>query len=167
MKIALKAVAKIAEIDYTVATHSTRKNPLFNQEFQIEEELINLKESLETYEAVTEALDDYPKLKRHMIREQKAIVKHSVSLLSRMVQGTRMEHDYSERDIVVGLTRLVRLIIDEALRLEKTIDAELITTLRPFLSFRQRLSLREWHDFNVSGYAKMFLYKLSSLSQGN
>lgn len=144
MKIALKAAAQLADINIRSAVTTVRHNPLFDEEIHIEEELINLEEVLATRTVAENSLTKYPKVRRHMMQERKEVLEHCVGLIIRMLQGRRLPRRYSEKDTEYAITKLVRLIVDEARRIEKEIDEDVMDIIRPFLSWRQRIALREW-----------------------
>jgi hypothetical protein len=145
-KSALKAIAKITHIDLVSALQSKRHNPILDTEIHIEEELINLKESLDTYYAAGETLQKYPAVHLHVAREKRAILKHCIGLVIRMMHGRTLPRPYTKQDIDYAVRRLVQLIVEEARRAGKRIDDDIMAIFRPYLSVRQRLVLR---DFNM------------------
>lgn len=58
----LKAIARLTHIDPAAAIKSKRHNPILDAEIHIEEELINLQESLDSYYAAGDSLRQYPKV---------------------------------------------------------------------------------------------------------
>jgi len=69
MKQALTAVASVANVDIRRAALSTRRQPLFNEEIHIEEELINLEEAIKHYHLAAQTLKKYPEMRRHTLKE--------------------------------------------------------------------------------------------------
>lgn len=149
MKLALKAAAQLADINIRSAATTVRHNPLFDEEIHIEEELIHLEEVLAGRAVVADSLKRYPKVRRHMMAERKEVMEHCVGLIIRMLQGRRLPRRYSEKDTEYAVTKLIRLIVDEARRIEKEIDEDIMAVIKPFLSWRQRVALREWGLPNV------------------
>lgn len=165
LKVELKAVAQLADLDMKTALVSTRRHPLWEEEIHIEEELINLQEAFETHAAADESLTQYPKLRRHLVREQRTILRHCVGLIARMQKKQRLPREYDEQDLTYAITKLTRLLITEAMRVDKKIDEEIIEILRPFLSLKQRLQLRQWKSFSPRLYTQLFFYRVSSVWQ--
>ena len=143
-KAALKAVAKITHIDLVAAIKSKRHNPILDSEIPIEEELINLKESLDSYYTAGDTLQQYPKIYSHISREKRAITKHCIGLLVRMMHGKQLPRPYSKQDVDFALRRLVQLVVEEARRAGKRIDDDIMEIFRPYLSVRQRVALRDF-----------------------
>lgn len=167
MKIALKAAAQLADINIRSAATTVRHNALFDEEIHIEEELINLEEVLAARTVAQGSLSSYPKVRRHMMQERKEVMEHCVGLIIRMLQGKRLPRRYSEKDTEYALTRLVRMIVDEARRIEKEIDQDVMDVIRPFLSFKQKIALREWSVPNVWLGFQIIRRKLLSRWQTN
>lgn len=141
---ALKAISKLTRIDLSAAVKSKRHNPILDSEIPIEEELINLREALATYHAAGDTLQEYPDMYKHVTRERRAIMKHCLGLLVRMLHGKRVPRPYSIPDIDDALRRLVQLVVYEIRREGKRIDEELLRVFRPFLTVRQRVALRDF-----------------------
>lgn len=141
MKRTLSALAQLTNINIKEAKQVTRHHPLLNEEINIEEELVNLEEAFSTYETAAKTLKQYPQLSRHMVVEQRTILKHCVGLVARMIQGKSLPRKYDHDDISYALMKLVRLIVREALRVGKRIDKETLHSFEPYLTPRQRLKL--------------------------
>lgn len=160
MKHALVKLAQLSAVDMKRATASSRRHPLWDEEIHIEEELINLDESLTTHRVAEDTLREYPSMYKHLLKEQRAILNHCVGLIARMIKGDNLPRSYSEADTTYALTRLTRLIVAEALRVGRQIDEEVLEALKPFLSLQQRLQLREWGSFSPRIYAQLFYRRL-------
>lgn len=143
-KAALKAVSKLTRIDLVSAAQTKRHNPILDSEIHIEEELINLQESLDSYYAAGDTLQQYPKIRKHIAQEKRAITKHCIGMLVRMMHGRKLPHAYSQQDIEYALGKLVQLVVEEARKTNKRIDDDAMEVLRPFLTVRQRVEMREW-----------------------
>ncbi|HSH18740.1 MAG TPA: hypothetical protein VK978_05150 [Candidatus Saccharimonadales bacterium] len=146
LKATLLAVAKLTRIDPVVAAKSRRHNPILDSEIHIEEELINLKESIDSYNAASETLQQYPKVQAHITREKRAILKHCIGLALRMLHGRNLPRPYGREDVEHAVRRLVQLIVFETRARGQRLDDELMARFRPFLTVRQRVALR---DFGV------------------
>ncbi len=142
-KIALRAVARVAGIKISEAVRFKRYNPLFGEELHIDEELINLEEALRSYQKATETIDNYPKIRKHLLRERKAILKHCLGLVARMLYGHRLPREYQPRDINYAIRKITQLLVDDARQTGYTLTASTIEALRPFMSWRQRFAYRE------------------------
>jgi hypothetical protein len=140
LKQALTALADLVRVNITDASKATRQHGLWEEELHIEEELINLEEAFATNIAAQQSLRDYPAMRLNLIREQRAILTHCIGLLARMTQGTRLPRSYSQRDSIEAMKRLTRLIVNEALRVKKSINREVLVDLKPYMTRRQRLS---------------------------
>lgn len=162
MKLALKKLAKLSAVDMKRATGTKRHHPLWNEEIHIEEELINLDESLATHRVAQETLKKYPSIHSHLLREQRDILNHCIGLVARMLKGDKLPREYSEADVTYALTRLTRLVVAEALRVGKEIDRDVLEVLKPFLSLRQRVELREWGSFRPKLYVQLAYHRLWS-----
>jgi hypothetical protein len=145
-KRALKTVARLAHVDLVSAVRTTRFNPLLESEINVDAELINLKESIESYYSAGESLRDYPQIYEHISQEKREILKHCFGLVTRMLLGKKLPLPYTREDTDFALRRLVQLIVGEARYAGKRLDQEMINIFRPYLSLRQRLQLR---DFTV------------------
>lgn len=167
MKNALAAMAKLANVNLVQAESIVRQNPILGEEIYIEEELINLEESLATSRAAEESLKNYPKLHHHIVREQRLMLKHCFGQLIRMSQGRRLPRKYSDKDTQYALGKLIQLLVNEALSGGKYIDDEILTTIKPFLTVRQRRILGEWHSFSAKMYLQIMQHKLSGIWQTN
>ncbi len=143
-KAALKAVSRLTRIDLVSAARTKRHNPILDSEIHIEEELINLQESLDSFYAAGETLEQYPKVRSHIAREKRAITKHCIGMIVRMMHGRALPHPYTQQDIQFALQKLVQLVVDEACRTGKRIDRDMMEVFRPFLSVRQRVAMKEW-----------------------
>jgi hypothetical protein len=141
---ALRAIAKLTNIDLAAAVKAKRHNPILDSEIDIEEELINLKESLDTFHSAGETLREYPKMYAHIVRERRAIMKHCLGLAARMLHGRALPRPYSKRDADEAIARLVQLVVLETKRAGQRLDDELLDVFRPFLTVRQRVILRDW-----------------------
>lgn len=141
---ALRAIAKLTQIDLVVAVKSKRHNPILDAEIHIEEELINLQESVESLAAAGDTVHRYPKMYSYISREKRAIMKHCIGLVARMLYGKKLPRPYTKADIDEALRRLVQLIVLEKRRSGRQIDDELMEVFRPFLTVRQRVALRDF-----------------------
>lgn len=144
LKSTVLAVAKLMHIDPVAAVKSRRHNPILDSEIDIEEELINLKESIESYSAAGDTLQQYPKVYSYISREKRAILKHCIGLTVRMVHGRALPRPYSRQDVEFAVRRLVQLIVYESKMQGKRLDDEFLARFRPFLTVRQRLALRDY-----------------------
>lgn len=167
MTTELKAVAQFANTDLETAVASTRTHPLWEEEIHIEEELINLQEAFETHAAADQSLARYPQMRRYLLREQRNILRHCIGLIARMQKGRRLPRQYDQQDTEYALTKLIRLLVGEALRVNKQIDDEILEILSPFLTLRQRLQLGEWKSFSLRLHLQMFTYRVAALWQGS
>ena len=140
MKQALAALADLVRVNVKDASNSTRQHGLWEEEIHIEEELINLEEAFATNIAAQQSLRDYPAMRLNLIREQRAILTHCIGLLARMTQGAHLPRSYDQHDAAEAMRRLTRLIINEALRVRKSVNKEVLTALSPYMTRRQRLS---------------------------
>jgi hypothetical protein len=140
LKLALKAVAKLANVNMSEAANTIRRHPLLEEEIHIEEELINLQEALNSSEIASETLHRYPAVRKHIIAEQRAILKHSIGMIDRMLQNRRLPRQYTQQDVQFSMRKLIRLLVGEAHRVNKEIDEDILEIIKPHLSWRQRLS---------------------------
>lgn len=143
-KAALKAVAKLSHIDLVAAIRTTRHNPILDSEIHIEEELINLQESLDSYYAAGDTLQKYPKIYKHVVQEKQVIMQHCIGLVVRMMHGKQLPRTYSKQDIDYAIKRLVQMVVEETYRTGRRIDADVLDIFKPFLTVRQRVAIREW-----------------------
>lgn len=141
-KLALKGVAKVTRINMQTAVKSTRKNPLLDTELHIDEELINLKELLDTFHTAGETLKDYPAMRSHILHERRSIMQHCIGLITRMLYGKKLPHEYTEADIDFAVRRLVQLVVSDSKRAGQLIDRDIMATFQPFLSVGHRLRMR-------------------------
>lgn len=148
MKQALDAIARLTHVDIKGAITFKREHPLWGEEIYIEEELINLAEAFTSTASAIESMRSYPAMRVPIIKEQRAILTHCIGMIARMTTGRRLSREYSERDVRLAVTKLVRLIVNEAMRVGKKIDNDILIAIKPYLSFRQRISLRQWSDFS-------------------
>jgi hypothetical protein len=165
VKSALMAMAKLANVNLMQAESIVRQNPILGEEIYIEEELINLEESLATSRAAEESLKNYPKLHYHIVREQRLMLKHCFGQLIRMSKGKRLPRKYSDKDTQYALSKLIQLLVNEALTGGKYIDKEILATIRPFLTVRQRRILGEWNSINAKLYLQTLHHKLTNIWQ--
>lgn len=140
----IRAIARLTRIDPVVATRSKRHNPILDSEIHIEEELINLQESIDSLATAGDTLKEYPKVYAYVSREKRAITKHCIGLVVRMLHGRTLPRPYTRDDIEYALRRLVQLVVFEARRAGKRIDDDQMALFRPFLTVRQRVVLRDW-----------------------
>lgn len=143
-KSTLKAIAKLTHIDLMTALKTKRHNPLLDSEITIEEELINLKESMDSYYTAGDTLYDYPKIQAHMAREKRDIMSHCIGLVVRMLHGKVAPRPYGRQDVDYALRRLVQLVVEESRRAGKRLDADMLGLFRPYLTVRQRVALRDF-----------------------
>jgi hypothetical protein len=141
---ALRAVAKLTQIDLVAAVKSKRHNPILDAEIHIEEELINLQESVASLAAAGDTVHKYPKMYSYISREKRAIMKHCIGLVARMICGKSLPRPYTKADIDEALRKLVQLIVLEMRRTGRQIDDDVMQLLRPFLTVRQRVVLRDF-----------------------
>jgi hypothetical protein len=140
----IRAIARLTHIDPVLAMRSKRHNPILDSEIHIEEELINLQESIESLVSAGDTIKEYPKVYSYISREKRAITKHCIGLVVRMLHGRALPRPYTKDDIDFALRRLVQLIVCEAERAGKRIDDDLMAVFRPFLTVRQRVALRDF-----------------------
>lgn len=140
-KAAIKAVAQLTHVDIPTAVHVIRRHPLLEDEIHIEEELINLEESVVAYHGA-DSLHNYPLLAEHILQEKRIILKHCVGLVVRMLYQKRLPQQYNRDDVDHAVRKLVRLCVEDARRTGKRIDIEVLRKLWPLLSMRQRMSLQ-------------------------
>ena len=143
-KLALSTVAKLEHVNLKEAIVTVRTNPILDNELSIEEELINLGESIAGYRAAANSLSAYPEIRRHIVAERRVIVKHCLGLIIRMIQGRRLPYRYDSDDISRAIRRLVRLIVTDVRKTGISLDGEMVQPLWPFLSLRQKILLYEW-----------------------
>lgn len=167
MTSALKAAAKLANVDLQTATTTVRHNPILGEEIHIEEELINLEESLATNRAAEDSLKSYPKMHHHIVREQRLMLKHCFGQAARMLQGRRLPRKYTKKDTEYAVSKLIQILIGEAIRLGKQIDREVLETVKPFLTMRQRYELGEWDSISPRLYLQLARHKISNMWQAN
>lgn len=139
MKLALKAAAKLANINVTEAAKTVRQHPLLNEEIHVEEELINLQEAFSSNEITADTLANYPKMRRHIVAEQREILKHTIGLIHRMIDKKRLPRQYSEADVQFSLKKLIQLLVSETQRVNREIDEDIMDIIKPFMSWRQRM----------------------------
>jgi hypothetical protein len=145
-KRALTMVARLAHVDLVSAIKTRRDDPLMEREINIDAELINLKESIESYYTAGDTIRSYPKMYQHALTEKREILKHCFGMVVRMMFGKSLPLPYDREDIDMAVRRLVQLVVEEARFAGKRIDEEMIEIFRPYLSMRQRVALR---DFTV------------------
>jgi hypothetical protein len=143
-KLAVKAIARMSRIDIDAATKTVRENPILDSEIHIEEELINLKETLDSYYAAGGTLRRYPKIRLHVLRERRVILQHCIGLVERMLRGRKLPYPYTATDIDHAVRRLVQLMVEDARRTGRRIDSDIMEIFRPFMTVRQRVAMREW-----------------------
>src|SRR5687767_2020329 len=85
VNVALKAISQLTRIDVQEAAQTVRRNPLLDEEIHIDEELINLEEAFNIYKTAGKDLRNYPHVRKHMMREQYFILKHTIGLVCRMM----------------------------------------------------------------------------------
>jgi hypothetical protein len=141
---ALKTVARLTRTDLVAAIQSKRHNPILDSEIHIEEELINLQESLDTSHTAGETLKEYPQIYAHISNEKKDIMKHCIGLVIRMMNGRALPRPYTREDIDFAVKRLVQLVVLETRRAGIRLDKGTMEIFRPYLTVRQRLALRDY-----------------------
>jgi hypothetical protein len=153
-KRALKTVARLAHVDLWSALRVKRISPLMEREINVDEELINFRESVESYHTAGDTIREYPQMYEHAFREKRLIMQHCFGLVVRMMMGKKLPLPYNREDIDMAVRRLVQIIVDEARYTGKRIDAEMIGIFRPYLSLQQRVALRDFRVDMVmsSGY---------------
>lgn len=157
-KLAVKAVAKLAHVNVQEATTVVRKNPVLGDEIHIEEELINLEESIKTYYLAAKTLENYPDIKKHVISEKRMILKHCIGLVVRMMQGRAAPRPYTSEDINRAVRQLVRLVVKDAQRANIRIDDEIVEVVQPLLNLRQRYALTDkpWDSLHFGAVGNIF-----------
>ena len=140
--LALKGIAKVTSIDIPTAVRTTRQNPILDTEIHIDEELINLKESLDSYHTAGATLNDYPTIRSHILIERRTIMQHCIGLVVRMLYGKKLPYDYTQEDIDHAIRQLVHLIIIDCRRAGQRIDRDIMEVFQPFMTVRQRLRMR-------------------------
>ena len=143
-KLALKAIARLARVDINSAAKTIRQNPILDSEINIDEELINLKESLDSYYVAGDTLRRYPKIRDHFLRERQAILQHCIGLVERMLRGRRLPYTYTAADIDHAIRRLIQLLVEDARRTGRGIDNDIMDIFLPFMTVRQRVVMRQW-----------------------
>lgn len=143
---ALKMIARLAHVDLMSATHVRRISPLMEREIGVDEELVNLRESVESYYTAGDTIREYPQMYEHALKEKREITRHCFGLVTRMMLGRKLPLPYGGEDIDMAVRRLVQIVVDEARYTGKRLDAEMIEIFRPYLSMKQRVALR---DFTV------------------
>lgn len=143
-KLALKAIARFARVDINSAAQVVRSNPILDSEINIDEELINLKESLDSYHVAGDTLRKYPKMRMHFLQERQAILQHCIGLVERMLRGRRMQFAYTSGDIDHAIRRLIHLLVEDARRTGRRIDTDIMDVFLPFMTVRQRVAMRQW-----------------------
>ena len=143
-KLALKAVARQTRISIPDATKTKRHNPILDSEIHIEEELLNLQETQESFFTAGETLSHYPKIRSHMLQERQTILQHCIGLTERMLRGRKLPYSYTASDIDRAVRRLVHLVVEDCRRTGKRIDDDIMEILRPFMTVRQRARMGEW-----------------------
>ncbi len=143
-KLALKAIAKMSRIDIDKAAATVRENPLLESEIHIDEELINLKETLDSYHVAGGTLRRYPTIRLHVLSERRIILQHCIGLVERMLRGRKLPYAYTTRDIDRSVRRLVNLIVEDARMTGRRIDKDIMHVFLPFMTVRQRVAMREW-----------------------
>lgn len=148
MKIELKAIAKLAGVNMQRAAKVVRKNPLLREEVHIQESLVNLEESLESFKAAEGTLDRYPNVRVHVLKEQRLILHHCIGSIFRMLQGEHsLPAPYTDKEIARYLTRLIRLVVGETMRSSDKIDNEVLEIVSPYLNWHQRFLIRHKRHF--------------------
>jgi hypothetical protein len=165
VKQALRAAAQFANVDINQASATVRINPILGEEIHIDEELINLEEALAVSITANESLKGYPKVHRHIVLEQRLMLKHCIGQITRMLQGKRLPRKYSKKDTEYALSKLIQILVNEALRVGKHIDQEVLESVRPFLTLKQRKELGEWSSFSPRVYLQMAHHKVTSIWQ--
>lgn len=141
-KLALKGVASVTQIDIKTAIRTTRHNPLLESEIHIDEELINLKETLDSYHSAGDTLQEYPVVRAHVLKERRTIMQHCIGLVVRMLHDKQLPHEYTAEDTDYAVRRLVQLVVHDCKRAGQKIDHDVMEVFRPFMTMRQRLELR-------------------------
>ena len=161
-KGALRAIARLTHINLRQAAMVVRHNPLLGDEIHIEQELVNLEEAIKTYQMAGETLNQYPEMRAQMIHEKRIILKHCIGLVLRMIHGNRLPRPYSEDDTHTATKRLVQLVVSDIHRNGVAIDGELLTAVRPFVSWRTRWSLTEkpWQGLSLPPVSSLLPRKL-------
>ncbi|HEX8181988.1 MAG TPA: hypothetical protein VF575_00125 [Candidatus Saccharimonadales bacterium] len=144
LKLALKAIARLGRIDMASAKRIKRQNPLLETEIHIEEELLNLQESLDTYHTAGDTLRSYPTMQSHFLREKESILQHCVGLVARMLGGRKLPYSYTAKDADRAVRRLIQLLVEDARRSGRRIDNDIMEIFVPFMTVRQRVKMRQW-----------------------
>lgn len=143
-QLALRAIARLAQIDIGSAAVTIRQNPILESEIHIEEELINLQESLDTYYTAGDTLRSYPKIRTYFLLERDAILRHCIGLTVRMLRGRRLPYSYNAADIDHAIRRMIQLIVEDCRRTGRRIDHDMMEIFKPFMTVRQRVKMHEW-----------------------
>ena len=156
VKIEIRALSRIVGIDVDDAEKTIRKNPLFGDEIHINEELINLDESLKHYLAAAPTLKKYPKLEKHLKQELKSILTHCLGLIVRMSRRRSVPFSYDEDTVKWSVTRLCRTIVDGAIyaRKARRLDRDAVEVLYPLLSVKQRAYFGGGSAFGPLSYVR-------------
>ena len=161
MKVALKAVASVANINIGQATQITRRQPLFDEEIHIEEELINLEEAIDSYHLAAPTLKEYPDMRRQALRERRAILTHCVGLIARMLHKQPLPREYTPADTQFAIQKLVRLLVKDARKVGYQLNNKQLEAMRPYMNWQQQFNYREW-TLNPLDYLSSLLRKLVS-----
>ncbi len=140
IKPALRAVAQVVGVDTKQAAKVIRRQPLFDEEIPLEEELINLEETIKSYHVAFATLKNYPAMRQHAKKERRLIMMHCIGLVSRMLKGLKLPREYTAKDIEFAVHKLVSLLVDDAQSVGYKIDDSLLKCMRPYMSWRQQLS---------------------------
>ncbi len=159
MKQALEAVAKVVGINLEEAAKITRKQPLFNEEIHIEEELINLEEAIKTYHVAAVTLKQYPKMQKHARGERRLIMVHCIGLISRMIKGHKLPREYTEQDTQFAIHKLVSLLVNDAQKLGYKLHKSEIEKMVPYMTFWQKYQFGSL-DFNPMPSLRLIWQKL-------
>ncbi|MDB5185731.1 MAG: hypothetical protein JWL85_254 [Candidatus Saccharibacteria bacterium] len=148
MRAAILAVAKLANVQISEAIKANRQHPLFGNEIDIKEELINLEEAIRVHHIGAASLKKYPTIEKHVMKEREQILVHCIGLVSRMLRGRKLDFDYTEEDIAYATKKLVRLIVKDAEKFGyfEGLNANAFKALLPYMTAAQyiRYSKRPW-----------------------
>jgi len=159
MESALKAVARVVSVDINQAMKFSRRQPLFNEEIHIEEELINLEEAIKSFHIAYPTLKKYPHMRRNAIRERRQIITHRIGMAARMLRGRPLPRDYTERDTEFVIHKLVNLVVGDAQAVGYRIDDYSFEKMKPHLSFRLKFATGSL-SLNPSPYLRSAMQKL-------
>jgi hypothetical protein len=150
LKSALKAIAKHTGVNIREAVSVTRVDGIFEEEIHIEDELIRLEEVIKNYHLAKDTVKDYPTMRKHLLHERRAILKHCIGLITRMMLGRPLPRPYTDQDTQMAMKQLVRLVVLDARLSGYELDREILNVLAPLMSLSQRryFGVLSYNPFN-------------------